>query len=92
MKTILEERHGPLQKVNAAAAEQALKTATGKISVNINKHALINHEDINLLKLEQYKKHSKNRYLLIPLHLRTNTIVLVTPYYILHWIMKPSAV
>ncbi|WP_432352269.1 cell division protein FtsA [Sporosarcina sp. A2] len=56
MKTLLEERHGPLKKVSVAAAGRALKTATGKMSVDITEHALINIEDINRLELGAVQK------------------------------------
>ncbi|WP_233505399.1 cell division protein FtsA [Sporosarcina sp. BI001-red] len=56
MKTLLAERHGPLKKVSVAAAGRALKTATGKMSVDITEHALINIEDINRLELGAVQK------------------------------------
>lgn len=56
MKTLLEQRHGPLKKVSVAAAGRALKTATGTMSVDITEHALINNEDINRLELGAVQK------------------------------------
>ncbi|MBD7907904.1 cell division protein FtsA [Sporosarcina gallistercoris] len=56
MKTLLEQRHGPLKKVSVAAAGRALKTATGTMSVDITEHALINSEDINRLELGAVQK------------------------------------
>ncbi|MDW0110328.1 cell division protein FtsA [Sporosarcina aquimarina] len=51
MKTLLEERHGPLKKVSVAAAGRALKTAEGKMTVDITANSLIHSEDINRLEL-----------------------------------------
>lgn len=51
MKTVLEERHGPLKKVSVAAAGRALKTAEGKMTVDITANSLIHAEDINRLEL-----------------------------------------
>ncbi|MGG0644781.1 cell division FtsA domain-containing protein [Sporosarcina gallistercoris] len=56
MKSLLEQRHGPLKKVSVAAAGRALKTATGTMSVDITEHALINREDINRLELGAVQK------------------------------------
>ncbi|WJY27943.1 MULTISPECIES: cell division protein FtsA [Sporosarcina] len=56
MKTLLEERHGPLKKVSVAAAGRALKTAVGTMEVDITGQALIGSEDINRLELGAVQK------------------------------------
>ena len=51
IKEELELSHGPLKRVSVAAAGRSLKTAEGKISIDISERTLISGEDINRLEL-----------------------------------------
>lgn len=90
MKTLLEERHGPLKKVSVAAAGRALKTATGKMSVDITEHALINTEDINRLELGAVQKAQQEL-------LSSDSITSENPYYcvgysVLHYLLDDEEI
>lgn len=52
IKEELEHRHGPLQKVNVAAAGRALKTEQASITVNIKNRPIFTEEDIARLELQ----------------------------------------
>lgn len=52
IKAELEERHGPLPKVNVAAAGRALKTEQASITVNIKNRPIFTEEDIARLELQ----------------------------------------
>lgn len=52
IKTELEEKHGPLEKVSVAAAGRALKTEQASISVPIKNRPIFTEEDINRLELQ----------------------------------------
>ena len=51
IKEDLEKKHGPLQKVNVAAAGRALKTEQAEVSVNIAGKPMIQKQDILHLEL-----------------------------------------
>ncbi|AXI01309.1 cell division protein [Sporosarcina sp. PTS2304] len=51
IKQQLEEQHGILERVSVAAAGRSLKTAEGKVTVDISERTLISTEDINRLEL-----------------------------------------
>ncbi|MCM3743650.1 rod shape-determining protein [Sporosarcina luteola] len=51
IKSILEERHGKLERVSVAAAGRALKTMEGSMTIDIVGKPLFTSEDINRLEL-----------------------------------------
>lgn len=51
IKSVLEERHGKLNRVSVAAAGRALKTAEGSMTIDISEKPLFSTEDINRLEL-----------------------------------------
>ena len=51
IKSTLEERHGPLNRVSVAAAGRALKTTEGSMTIDISEKSLFSTEDINRLEL-----------------------------------------
>lgn len=51
IKSILEERHGKLERVSVAAAGRALKTTEGSMTIDISEKSLFSYEDINRLEL-----------------------------------------
>ncbi|WP_432363973.1 cell division protein FtsA [Sporosarcina sp. UB5] len=51
IKSILEERHGPLRRVSVAAAGRALKTLEGSMTIDIGGKSLVTSEDKNRLEL-----------------------------------------
>lgn len=52
IKAELEEAHGPLQKVNVAAAGRALKTEQASMTINIKNRPIFTEEDIARLELQ----------------------------------------
>lgn len=52
IKNELEKTHGPLKKVNVAAAGRALKTERASITVDISNRPTFTQEDINRLELQ----------------------------------------
>lgn len=52
LKSELEKKHGPLTKVNVAAAGRALKTEQALVTINIKNRPIFTQEDINRLELQ----------------------------------------
>lgn len=52
IKDELEKKHGPLTKVNVAAAGRALKTEQARVTTNIANRPIFTQEDINRLELQ----------------------------------------
>ncbi|QCR33285.1 cell division protein FtsA [Lysinibacillus sp. SGAir0095] len=52
IKSELEEKHGPLQKVSVAAAGRALKTEQASITINIKNRPIFTEEDISRIELQ----------------------------------------
>lgn len=52
IKQQLEETHGPLTKVNVAAAGRSLKTEQASITITIRNRPILREEDINRLELQ----------------------------------------
>ena len=52
IKDELEKKHGPLTKVNVAAAGRALKTEQARVTTDITNRPIFTQEDINRLELQ----------------------------------------
>ncbi|WP_374724489.1 cell division protein FtsA [Calidifontibacillus erzurumensis] len=59
IKAILEDRHGPLKKVFAAAAGRALKTKRATATIQISGKPIINYQDIYHLELSAVQEAQK---------------------------------
>ncbi|MEI4769242.1 pilus assembly protein PilM [Psychrobacillus sp. FJAT-51614] len=60
IKTKLEEKHGPLEKVSVAAAGRALKTEQASVQMDIKNRPIFSEEDISRLELSAVQKAQTN--------------------------------
>lgn len=56
IKTQLEEKHGPLEKVSVAAAGRALKTEQASVQMDIKNRPIFSEEDVSRLELSAVQK------------------------------------